>query len=80
MRPTKRTATVNNIAVDIRQLQEMLSCGRTAAERIARDSGAGFNIGRRRLYSVQRIRDYMETLCGDPRQKAFDNLAEEVKQ
>ena len=59
MRKTNRTQT-EKIAVDRQELQEMLSCGKTAALRIAKESGAGFNIGRRRLYNVERIREYMD--------------------
>ncbi len=62
MRSTSKNNNVQKIAVDIQELQEMLCCGKTAAYRIAQESGAGFNIGKRKLYSVDKIRAYMDSL------------------
>lgn len=62
MRVTNRTGQPQKLAVTLPELQTMLSCGKTAALQIAQDSGAGFNIGRRKLYSVERIQAYMDKL------------------
>ena len=54
-----KNSTVERITVDIKQLTEMLSVGRNTALDIAEESGAGIKFGRRKLYSVERIKDYM---------------------
>lgn len=69
MRPTNRAVRTDKIAVDLSELQNMLSCGKTAAYRIAQESGAGFNIGRRKLYSVAKIRAYMDKLTETQKQE-----------
>lgn len=50
---------VERITVDIKQLTEMLSVGRNTALAIAEEAGAGIKFGRRKLYSVERIKEYM---------------------
>ena len=55
----QKNNTVERITVDIKQLTEMLSVGRNTALAIAEEAGAGIKFGRRKLYSVERIRDYM---------------------
>lgn len=62
MRIRERKEHSARMAVDLPELQAMLSCGRTTAVKIAKESGAGFKIGARRLYSVDRIRAYMDKL------------------
>ena len=52
-----KNSTVERITVDIKQLTEMLSVGRNTALAIAEESGAGIKFGRRKLYSVERIKD-----------------------
>lgn len=54
-----KNSTVERITVDIKQLTEMLSVGRNTALAIAEESGAGIKFGRRKLYSVERIKEYM---------------------
>ena len=51
--------TVERITVDIKQLTEMLSVGSNTALAIAEEAGAGIKFGRRKLYSVERIKEYM---------------------
>lgn len=51
--------TVERITVDIKQLTEMLSVGRNTALAISEEAGAGIKFGRRKLYSVERIKEYM---------------------
>ncbi len=52
--------TVERITVDIKELTEMLSVGRNTALAIAESAGAGIKFGRRKLYSVERIKAYMD--------------------
>lgn len=55
----QKNNTVERITVDIKQLTEMLSVGRNTALAIAEEAGAGIKFGRRKLYSVERIKEYM---------------------
>lgn len=54
-----KNSTVERITVDIKQLTEMLGVGRNTALAIAEEAGAGIKFGRRKLYSVERIKEYM---------------------
>ena len=54
-----KNSTVERITVDIKQLTEMLSVGRNTALAIAEEAGAGIKFGRRKMYSVERIKEYM---------------------
>ena len=54
-----KNSTVERITVDIKQHTEMLSVGRNTALAIAEEAGAGIKFGRRKLYSVERIKEYM---------------------
>lgn len=55
----QKNNTVERITVDIKQLTEMLSVGRNTALAIAESAGAGIKFGRRKLYSVEKIKAYM---------------------
>ena len=50
----------NPMAVDIKMLCEMLSCGKDTAKKIGELAGARIKIGRRVLYSVSKIRKYLD--------------------
>lgn len=51
--------STERITVDIKELADMLSVGRNTALAIAEEAGAGIKFGRRKLYSVERIKAYM---------------------
>lgn len=51
--------STERITVGIKELADMLSVGRNTALTIAEEAGAGIKFGRRKLYSVERIKDYM---------------------
>lgn len=51
--------STERITVDIKELADMLSVGRNTALAIAEAAGAGIKFGRRKLYSVERIKAYM---------------------
>ena len=55
MRQTKERESSCRLAVDIEGLAAMLSCGQMTARKIAEDAGARITIGRRVLYSVQKV-------------------------
>ncbi len=50
------------ITVDIEKLSAMLSCGHATARRIGEQAGARICIGRRVLYSVDKIKQYLVTM------------------
>lgn len=50
------------ITVDIIGLMAMLSCGRATAIQIGHDAGAVLKVGRRTLYHVPKVEQYMENL------------------
>lgn len=56
----KRTENENRIAVDIQELQSLLSLGRNSAAKIGVEAGAAFSIGKRRLYNVEKVRAYID--------------------
>ena len=49
----------NMITVDIVGLMTLLSCGRLTAKNVADQAGASIKIGKRRLYNVQKVREYI---------------------
>ena len=61
MKATKRTEVNNPITVDITSLQAMLGVGKTTADRIGREANAVIKVGKRKLFSVDKIRAYMES-------------------
>lgn len=63
MRQTKERKIQYLIAVDIDRLAAMLSCGHMTARRIAEDAGARITVGRRVLYSVQKVEKYLEAIA-----------------
>ena len=56
MNKTKIRATEQPIAVDIEGLSAMLSCGRATARKIGEQAGAKIVIGRRVLYSIEKVK------------------------
>ena len=51
------------IAVDIDKLSAILSCGHATARKIGEQAGARIFIGRRVLYSVNKIKSYLDTIA-----------------
>ena len=54
--------TKENLTVDISGLMEMLGTGKVTAGQIGEAAGASMKVGRRRLYYVPKIREYLKTL------------------
>ena len=63
MNKTKKSETGQYITVDIDRLSAMLSCGHATARKIGEQAGARIIIGRRVLYSVEKIRQYINDLA-----------------
>lgn len=62
MNKTKRRESDQLLTVDIEGLCAMLSCGRVTARKIAEQANARIVIGRRVLFSVDKIRNYIDQL------------------
>lgn len=62
MYKTNAIETDNKITVDINGLQAMLSIGKNTAAEIGEKAGAVIRIGRRKLYNVKKIQEYMDGL------------------
>ena len=59
MNKTKERKTSQPITVDIEGLSSMLSCGHATAMKIGEQAEAKIVIGRRVLYSVERVKKYL---------------------
>lgn len=52
----------DRLLVDLKGLMTLCSCGRIAAEKIGEQSGAVVRVGRRKLYNLEKIRDYINSV------------------
>lgn len=57
--------TNNKIAVDVKTLMEILSVGRHTAEKIGSDAGAVIKIGSKKIYNLDTIRSYLNSIEGN---------------
>lgn len=62
MNKTMFRETSEYITVDIEKLSAMLSCGHATARKIGEQAGARICIGRRVLYSVDKVKQYLVAL------------------
>ena len=62
MNKTKDREANEQITVDIEKLSAMLSCGHATARKIGEQAGAKICIGRRVLYSVDKIKQYLSVV------------------
>lgn len=62
MNKTKERSTSQPLTVDIETLSAMLSCGYATARKIGQQAGAKIVIGRRVLYSVEKVKNYLSYL------------------
>lgn len=63
MRETKKRETEHKLAVDIEELSAMLSCGNVTARKIGEDAKAKITVGRRVLYSVGKVEEYLRIIA-----------------
>lgn len=63
MRQTKERESDLRLAVDIDGLAALLSCGQATVRKIAVDAGARITIGRRVLYSIKKVKKYLEAIA-----------------
>ncbi len=59
MNKTLKREDNHKITVDIERLAAMLSCGRATARKIGEQAEARICIGRRVLYSVDKVKQYL---------------------
>lgn len=59
---SKVTTMSDNITVDTKHLMKMLDCGRKTAVTIGNDANAEIRVGRRQLWSVRKVKEYVDTL------------------
>ena len=50
------------ILVDLKGLMALCSCGRIAAERIGEQSQAVIRVGRRKLYNLEKVKAYINSV------------------
>lgn len=62
LRKTNVLEYENKLAVDINELQNMLSVGKQSAAKIGEEAKAVIRIGRRKLYNVSKINDYLNKI------------------
>lgn len=62
MNKTRQRSTSQPLTVDIEALSAMLSCGHATARKIGQQAGAKIVIGRRVLYSVEKVKNYLSYL------------------
>ena len=55
-------ATSDKVAVGVNELMELLSVGKNSAGKIGEEAGAVIRVGRRKLYNVKRIQEYMDSI------------------
>lgn len=63
MNKTIDRETESVLAVDIDKLSAMLSCGHATARKIGEQAEARIVIGRRVLYSVEKVQKYIQLLA-----------------
>ena len=62
MRKTREISSGSKMTVDLINLQDMLCVGRGTAEEIGKNANAVIKIGRRKLYNVEKIKAYLNSL------------------
>ena len=65
MHATKKSeeiAIIERLAVDVKGLQVLLGCGRSTAEKIGSEAGAKMQIGKRVLWNVSKVRNYLDII------------------
>lgn len=65
MNKTIKNENINlpKLLVDTEELRYILSCGRESAVKIGEASGARFNSGRRVLWNVKKIQNYLDEMA-----------------
>lgn len=59
MKKTMRTDNNGRLAVDTKELQSMLCCGRDTAVKIGTEAKARLQFGKRVLWNVEKVQEYL---------------------
>lgn len=62
MRKTKTAETSNKVSVNAETLAKILDCGKPTAMKVGEAAGARIQIGKRVLYKVDKIEQYLDSL------------------
>ena len=62
MRRMKIDTNVMKMSVDTKELQSMLTCGRDTAVKIGMKAHARIQIGKRVLWNVQKVQEYLNNI------------------
>lgn len=62
MRKTKNIDILEHVTVNTKTLQGMLNCGRETAVKIGTEANARIKIGRRVLWDVGKIKEYVKDI------------------
>lgn len=65
MKRTLKRDSEKVLTTDATGLAGMLECGLATATRIGNEAGARIQIGRRVLYKVSKVEEYLNTLAGN---------------
>ena len=66
MQVTEKTVfTEHDLTVDTAKLQSLLNCGRQSAVEIGVAAGARSCVGRRVLWNVSKVKDYLNQVSGE---------------
>lgn len=60
MRKTAIKDNVRRLAVDTKELQSMLCCGRDTAVKIGLEAESRLQIGKRVLWNVEKVQEYLD--------------------
>ena len=62
MRKTAIGDTQRRLAVDTKELQSLLCCGRDTAVKIGIEAKSRLQIGKRVLWNVKKVQDYLDNI------------------
>lgn len=63
MNVVKTEKNIDIILVDVKALSKMLGIGVTKAKNIGEDAGALVQLGKRRLYNVEKVKEYVYSIA-----------------
>lgn len=65
MKKTANSETTHKMAVDTKELQAMLGCGRDTACKVGTEAKARLQFGKRVLWNVAKVQAYLDSFGGD---------------
>ena len=72
MRKTRTIETSSKVTVNAETLAKILDCGRPTAMKIGADAGARIQIGKRVLYKVDKVNEYLNHLAEESKGQEID--------